>query len=330
MVKPKPKLKRKGLIPPSILAVLVIVLVALTWIAIASAHVIKNRDMANSKSFINSQCATIGTWNANDKDAAQNALQLSQNQEATLRTDTNLSSSSAGNTTETASENTKKEIGGSAETDTCMSTSKANNNLSTESSLKEDSAEDCSKESLAITSTVSKTTTGQKILNCGSGISDTAKELPTSPAPTAKEDTSNKVDPNGCEAKGQWYRADNNECIPKPAPVAATQAAPAGGGSGSCQAEIAKYDWGHSTATAVMLAESGGDTGTVNNNPATGDYSIGCFQINIYGANARSRPSEAALKNAATNVEFAYRIYKGNGSSFIGQWGVCRSKVSCY
>lgn len=116
-----------------------------------------------------------------------------------------------------------------------------------------------------------------------------------------------------------------------PAELPRTMAAPVGG-SGSCAAEIAKYDWVQSVALAVMMAESGGNPGNVNNNPATGDYSVGCFQINLYGANAASRPSEAELKNAATNVSFAYRLYKSNGSSFAAnnQWGVCRGKVSCY
>jgi cytoskeletal protein RodZ len=148
-----------------------------------------------------------------------------------------------------------------------------------------------------------------------------------SPAPPKEEP---KVDPNGCEAKGMWWRADNYECIPKPAAAATNKTAPASSGSGSCQAEIAKYGWNQSVATAVMLAESGGNTGIVNNNPATGDYSVGCFQVNIYGANARTRPSEAALKNAATNVQWAYNNYVANGHSFLGQWGVCRSKVACY
>lgn len=146
-----------------------------------------------------------------------------------------------------------------------------------------------------------------------------------------------KVDPNGCEAKGMWWRADNYECIPKPQPAAApaqrstvASAPAASGGSGSCEAEIAKYGWNQSVALAVARAESGLNPGSLNNNPATGDYSVGCFQVNIYGANAASRPSEAALKNAATNVAFAYKIYVGNGHSFLGQWGVCRYKVSCY
>lgn len=114
-----------------------------------------------------------------------------------------------------------------------------------------------------------------------------------------------------------------------PAEIPRTMA-PAVGGSGSCAAEIAKYDWNVGTATRVMIAESGGNPGEVNDNPSTGDYSVGCFQINLYGANARTRPSEAWLKNAANNVSYAYGIYKSNGSSFIGQWGVCRSKVNCY
>lgn len=111
----------------------------------------------------------------------------------------------------------------------------------------------------------------------------------------------------------------------EPAPVAAAPAP-----QGTCQSEIAKYDWAQSTALAVAFAESGYDTNTVNDNPATGDYSIGCFQVNIYGANARTRPSEAELKDPAINVQWAYNNYVHNGHSFIGQWGVCRSKVQCY
>lgn len=218
MVKPKPKLKRKGLMPPSMLALVIAVLTVTTMIATASAH------FANLSRI-----------------------------ETTKQSKTNIVSAAP---------------------------VKANTEPQNASEVK------------------------------------VAAVTPEPP----------KVDPNNCEAQGMHYRADNNECIPKPVAVAGVP----GGGSGSCQAEIAKYDWNHSVATAVMIAESGGDPGQLNDNPATGDYSVGCFQVNIYGANAASRPSEAALKNAATNVEFAYRIYKGNGASFIGQWGVCRSKVSCY
>lgn len=114
------------------------------------------------------------------------------------------------------------------------------------------------------------------------------------------------------------------EVAPAPKPLPKTQP------SGSCEAEIAKYDWNQNTALAVARAESGLRPHAVNNNPRTKDYSVGCFQVNIYGSNAKSRPSEAQLKNPAVNVQFAHKIYKSNGSSFIGQWGVCRNKVKCY
>lgn len=98
----------------------------------------------------------------------------------------------------------------------------------------------------------------------------------------------------------------------------------------TCESEIYKYNWVHSTAIAVATAESGLTPTALNDNPATGDYSVGCFQINLYGANAKYRPSEQELKNPAVNVAYAYKLYSGNGNSFIGQWGVCRSKVACY
>jgi len=93
---------------------------------------------------------------------------------------------------------------------------------------------------------------------------------------------------------------------------------------------ISQYDWRIETAMAVMKAESSCNSQVVNNNPNTRDYSVGLFQINLYGANARTRPSEAELKDPATNIAWAYKLYSGNGNSFIGQWGVCRTKVSCY
>lgn len=98
----------------------------------------------------------------------------------------------------------------------------------------------------------------------------------------------------------------------------------------TCASEIAKYDWDYQTAYNVMYAESTAREWIVNNNPDTQDYSVGCFQINLYGNNALTRPSEAELQNPVVNVEFAYRLYAENKYSFIGQWGVCRSKVQCY
>jgi len=115
--------------------------------------------------------------------------------------------------------------------------------------------------------------------------------------------------------------------VAQPQPEIAQETVPV---PATCQSEIAKYDWSQPVALAVATAESGLDPGALNNNPATGDYSVGCFQVNIYGRNALSRPSEQELKDPTVNVAWAYKIYSGNGNSFIGQWGVCRRGVACY
>jgi hypothetical protein len=38
------------------------------------------------------------------------------------------------------------------------------------------------------------------------------------------------------------------------------------------------------TMAAIALAESGGNTTSLNDNPSTGDYSVGLWQINYYGS----------------------------------------------
>lgn len=99
--------------------------------------------------------------------------------------------------------------------------------------------------------------------------------------------------------------------------------------AGSCAAEIKKYSWNQTVAYNVMMAESHGIATRVNDNPSTGDYSVGCFQINLFGANALSRPSEAWLKIPANNVSYAYGMWKGQGWV---PWGAttCKYKVACY
>jgi len=119
-----------------------------------------------------------------------------------------------------------------------------------------------------------------------------------------------------------------------PQPIAQTPSiAPVGitdrGGKGTCLEEIVKYNWHQGIAIAVATAESGMRPGIVNHNPATQDYSVGCFQVNLWGDLAKSRPSEEQLRDAAVNVKWAYDNYIRNGRSFKGQWGVCGVKVDC-
>lgn len=128
----------------------------------------------------------------------------------------------------------------------------------------------------------------------------------------------------------------------KPAAVA-PQAAPAS----TCAAEITKYsNWNQNVAHNVMLAESSGDPGTHNDNPGTGDYSIGCFQINLlgegnlyskyrvsaqlgYGGAVDTAQLTAWLKDPVNNVAVANKLY-----ALAGQWSdwkyTCQTKVQCY
>jgi hypothetical protein len=97
----------------------------------------------------------------------------------------------------------------------------------------------------------------------------------------------------------------------------------------SCEAEIRKYNWRQDVALAVAKAESGLRPDAHNFSHTTRDNSWGCFQINIYGANAITRPPASELVKPEVNVAFAWQLYVSNGYSFIGQWGVCR-KIACY
>jgi len=91
---------------------------------------------------------------------------------------------------------------------------------------------------------------------------------------------------------------------------------------------LSQYDWNVDHARTIMQCESGGNPQRVNNNPNTGDYSVGLFQVNLYGSNARTRPSEDNLKIPENNIEYAYKLYKSQGDRFgtTGGWFNCAKK----
>lgn len=135
--------------------------------------------------------------------------------------------------------------------------------------------------------------------------------VPT-PAPTPPP-----VDPNGCEAKGMWYRADNNECIPKtqpkaaaPAPAATVTPTPVASTSGVEQwrSLVASY-FGSETdyALRIMQCESGGNTAA---HSPTNDY--GLMQVNAVHA-AKVGGDLSALYNPETNIRIAKQIRDGSG-----------------
>jgi hypothetical protein len=139
------------------------------------------------------------------------------------------------------------------------------------------------------------------------------------------------VDPNNCEAQGMWYRADNNECITKIAPVVEPAPAPVitsapqtySTGSGDCSL-VNNYDWPTATAMRVCMQESGGNP----NNKNTRDYhsfadcwgSFGLMQINC---------SHGEVYDGAQNMAIAYSMWKGAGNTFTKHWPNTCKKVGC-
>ena len=79
------------------------------------------------------------------------------------------------------------------------------------------------------------------------------------------------------------------------------------------RSEVEKYDWDSEIMLKIMELESGCRETVINDNPNTGDYSIGLFQINLYGANAKYRPSEEHLKIGGNNIAYAYELYSNGG-----------------
>lgn len=91
-------------------------------------------------------------------------------------------------------------------------------------------------------------------------------------------------------------------------------------------AEVQKYAWNVSVAVNVMRAESGCNPTAIGDNyPINGLHAASCglYQVRTL----TGRPDCETLKNPATNIQWAWRVYQSQGWS---AWSVCRTKVSCY
>jgi hypothetical protein len=128
-------------------------------------------------------------------------------------------------------------------------------------------------------------------------------------------------------------------------PEAVTESKTVAANTPTCANEVQRYSWNKSVAHAVMMAESNNNPDNHNDTPSTGDYSIGCFQINLKGTsnlNAKYRDSvragytgaktvsglETWLKNAKNNVAVAHIMWSDQGWN---PWGAttCKYKVRC-
>ena len=74
------------------------------------------------------------------------------------------------------------------------------------------------------------------------------------------------------------------------------------------------------TMTSLGICESGGNPNALNDNPATGDYSVGAFQINYYNGLNASRtaefgPPSALLGDLQAQANAAFKL-SGGGQNF--------------
>ncbi|RYF29593.1 MAG: hypothetical protein EOO17_00825 [Chloroflexi bacterium] len=97
--------------------------------------------------------------------------------------------------------------------------------------------------------------------------------------------------------------------------------APAPVVSGGCESFlplVSKYDWDVKIMMAIMQAESTCRSDAIGDTqPIAGllAHSCGLFQIRTLAG----RPTCEQLKDPATNIDWAYRIYKGQG---LRAWSV--------
>ncbi len=111
-----------------------------------------------------------------------------------------------------------------------------------------------------------------------------------------------------------------------------------------CADYLKQYNWNQEVAHNVMMVESKNNARNLNDNPNTGDYSVGCFQINLLGGNQTAKYNTAVslgykgqntreelrewLWNPKNNVAVAHKMWQ---ESSWKPWSftTCK-KVRCY
>ena len=76
---------------------------------------------------------------------------------------------------------------------------------------------------------------------------------------------------------------------------------------------ICTKGWDCALAIKIFTCESGLNPSSINNNPNTGDYSVGISQINLIGNLRKSRPPEEWLLNPKNNIDYAFEMYQKQG-----------------
>lgn len=93
-------------------------------------------------------------------------------------------------------------------------------------------------------------------------------------------------------------------------------------------AEASKYNWNVTIAVNIMRAESGCNPYSVGDNRViNGLYAPSCGLMQI--RTLQGRPSCEQLKDPATNIQWAYKLYSNRGN--WNDWSVCKNGAArCY
>jgi hypothetical protein len=91
--------------------------------------------------------------------------------------------------------------------------------------------------------------------------------------------------------------------------------------------------WPLVVMTALAGRESKWNPTALNNNPATGDYSVGLYQINYYGDLLKGRTAEygspqTLLSNPQDQANAVYKLAGGNNLSNLQPWALTSSPAS--
>lgn len=88
---------------------------------------------------------------------------------------------------------------------------------------------------------------------------------------------------------------------------------------------VNQYSWNKTVALNVMRAESGCNPSAVGDNRVIGGiYAPSCGLMQV--RTLKGRPSCDQLKDPATNLAWAYKLYQGGGWK---HWSVCKTTVRC-
>lgn len=161
------------------------------------------------------------------------------------------------------------------------------------------------------------------VKSSGPSINSLQKVEAAEPAPKVEEPKPEtpqvtwRDNPNNCNQDTQWIAQDPpHDCINKPVPTASVvpAAAPSASTSnGGCyEILLAQYDWDAGLMRAIMQAESGCNASAIGDNYViAGLYAPSCGLLQI--RTLAGRPSCEALQDPVTNIEWAYKVYSGQG-----------------